>query len=54
MTAFDSKNNETLQTFQRQSKKINKNEKLDLNKEINLIFERKKFIDDICQFRNEN
>ena len=35
-------------------KKINKNKKINFNKEMRSILEQKKFIDDICEFRNDN
>ena len=35
-------------------KKINKNKEFNFNKEMSSVFERRKFIDNICQFRNKN
>ena len=40
--------------FNGEAKKINKNKELDFNKRVNLVFERKKFIDNTCPFRNKN
>ena len=54
MIVFDSKNDEALQTFQRQNKKINKNKEFDFDTKMNLILERKKFINNICWFKNKN
>ena len=34
--------------FDNEIKKINKNKKLDLKKGMSLVFERKRFIDNIC------
>ena len=54
MITFDSQNDEALQTFQRRSKKINKKKKFNLNKKMNSVLERRRFIDDICRFKNKN
>ena len=54
MTTFDSKTTKLCKRLNSEAKKINKNEEYNFNKEMNSVFERKKFINDICRFKNKN
>ena len=48
MITFDSKTTKLRRRFNDKTKKINKRKKLDFSQEVNIVFERKKFIDNIC------
>ena len=54
MTVIDSKNNEAFQTSRQRNKKINKSKEFNFYKKVNSVFERRRFFDNLCRFKNQN